>query len=113
MIDRETVEGCVYETAVRGSDVFTDAHRTYNGLWRGFSHQTVDHAESYVHGLVHTNRIENFWALPKRGLHGTYISVQPYHLFRYLDERAFTFNDRDLTDFDASRPSSAPSSGVV
>lgn len=52
----------------------------------------------YVRGRVHTNGIENFWALLKRGLHGTYVSVQPFHVFRYLDERAFTYNQRDLTD---------------
>ena len=42
--------------------------------------------------------MENFWSLLKRGLHGTYISVEPFHLFRYLDERVFTFNQRELTD---------------
>jgi len=42
--------------------------------------------------------MENFWALLKRGLHGTYISVEPFHLFRYLDERVFTFNMRELDD---------------
>jgi hypothetical protein len=63
------------------------------------NHGVVDHAECYVDGQVHTNTMENFWALLKRGLHGTYISVEPFHLFRYLDERVFTFNLRDLTDF--------------
>lgn len=53
----------------------------------------------YVCGRVHTNGIENFWALLKRGLHGTYVSVEPFHLFRYLDERMFTFNKRELSDF--------------
>jgi len=52
-----------------------------------------------VDGRVHTNGIENFWALLKRGLHGTYVSVEPFHLFRYLDERVFTFNLRDHTDY--------------
>lgn len=61
-------------------------------------HETIDHAEQYVDGRVHTNGLENFWSLLKRGLNGTYISVQPFHLFRYLDERTFTFNMRDLTD---------------
>lgn len=58
----------------------------------------MDHAERYVNGRVHTNGMENFWALLKRGLRGTYVSVEPTHLFRYLDERVFTFNMRDLTD---------------
>jgi hypothetical protein len=59
----------------------------------------VDHAERYVDGHVHTNRMENFWSLVKRGLNGTYISVEPFHLFRYLDERLFTFNLRELDDY--------------
>lgn len=50
-------------------------------------------------GQVHTNHMENFWSLLKRGLHGTYISVEPFHLFRYLDERVFTFNLRDMNDY--------------
>jgi len=58
----------------------------------------VDHAECYVNGQVHTNGAENFWSLLKRGLHGTYVSVEPFHLFRYLDERVFTFNQRELSD---------------
>ena len=63
-----------------------------------FEHRTVDHAEPVRRGNVHTNGMENFWSLLKRGLHGTYVSVEPFHLFRYLDERLFTFNVRDLTD---------------
>ena len=59
----------------------------------------MDHAECYVDGQVHTNGVENFWSLLKRGLHGTYISVEPFHLFRYLDERVFTFNLRALDDY--------------
>lgn len=54
----------------------------------------IDHAEAYVNGQVHTNGMENFWSLLKRGLHGTYISVEPFHLFRYVDEQAFRFNTR-------------------
>lgn len=42
--------------------------------------------------------MENFWALLKRGLHGTYVSVEPFHLFRYLDERVLTYNMGDLND---------------
>src|SRR6059058_800233 len=69
------------------------------GLDTDYDHRVVDHAETCVDGQVHTNYIENFWSLLKRGLHGTYISVEPFHLFRYLDERMFTFNERNLTDF--------------
>jgi hypothetical protein len=54
-----------------------------------------------VNGNVHTNGMENFWSLLKRGLHGTYVSVEPYHLFRYMDEQAFRYNyRRDMDDFD-------------
>jgi hypothetical protein len=61
----------------------------------------VIHAEQYVNGNVHTNGIENFWSLLKRGLHGTYVSVEPFHLFRYIDEQAFRFNNRKgMTDSD-------------
>lgn len=82
-----------------GSSVFTDDFRSYHGLGLKYDWRVVDHAETYVDGQVHTNRIENFWALLKRGLNGTYISVQPFHLFRYLDERMFTFNMRNLDDY--------------
>lgn len=58
----------------------------------------VDHAERYVDGNVHTNGPENFWALLKRSIKGTYVSVEPFHLFRYLDEQCFRFNSRKATD---------------
>lgn len=54
----------------------------------------INHAETYVNGQVHTNGLENFWSLLKRGLGGTYISVEPFHLFRYIDEQAFRYNFR-------------------
>jgi hypothetical protein len=59
-----------------------------------FQHEVVDHAVEYVRGEVHTNGLENFWSLLKRGIHGTYVSVEPFHLFRYLDEQAFRYNNR-------------------
>jgi hypothetical protein len=58
----------------------------------------IDHAVAYVDGHVHTNGMENFWSLLKRGLHGTYVSVEPFHLFRYLDEQMYRFNNRKLND---------------
>jgi hypothetical protein len=58
----------------------------------------VDHAVQYVDGNVHTNSLENFWSLLKRAIGGTYVSVEPFHLFRYLDEQAFRFNNRKMTD---------------
>jgi transposase-like protein len=80
-----------------GAALYTDAHESYTGLDE-FQHQVVDHALKYVEGNVHTNGMENFWSLLKRGLHGTYVSVEPFHLFRYLDEQVFRFNNRKLND---------------
>jgi transposase-like protein len=93
-----TLKAAVHAGVTAGSAIYTDQWRGYTGLESRFDHQTVNHAETYVDGRVHTNGIENFWALLKRGLNGTYVSVEPFHLFRYLDERVFTFNERDLTD---------------
>jgi transposase-like protein len=95
---RETLQGVVREYIEGGSYVFSDAWVAYNGLDREYIHQVIDHAEKYVDGNVHTNGIENFWSLLKRGLKGTYISVEPFHLFRYLDEQAFRFNNRKVSD---------------
>jgi transposase-like protein len=78
-----------------GSAIYTDALMSYQGLKeQGFEHQVIDHAEKYVEGQVHTNGLENFWSLVKRGLKGTYISAEPFHMFRYLDEQVFRFNNR-------------------
>jgi transposase-like protein len=90
---RETLQGVVREYIEGGSYIFSDAWVSYNGLDRDYVHQVIDHAEKYVDGNVHTNGIENFWSLLKRGLKGTYVSVEPFHLFRYLDEQAFRFNE--------------------
>ena len=96
---KETLHGLVGDAVQRGASVYTDAHPSYSGLDTDYDHRVVDHAERYVDGHVHTNYMENFWAFLKRGLHGTYVSVRPFHLFRYLDERVFTFNERELDDF--------------
>jgi transposase-like protein len=78
-----------------GSAIYTDALMSYMGLnQQGFEHQVIDHAEKYVDGKIHTNGMENFWSLVKRGLKGTYISVEPFHLFRYLDEQVYRYNNR-------------------
>jgi transposase-like protein len=81
-----------------GSAVFTDALKSYIGLDSDYDHQVIDHAVEYVNGRLHTNTLENFWSLLKRGLHGTYVSVEPFHLFRYLDEQMFRFNNRKDED---------------
>jgi transposase-like protein len=80
-----------------GSALYSDALQSYNGLDE-FQHQVVDHAVAYVDGHVHTNGMENFWSLLKRGINGTYVSVEPFHLFRYLDEQMYRFNNRKLND---------------
>jgi transposase-like protein len=82
-----------------GATVHTDELFSYQGLEKhGYVHNVINHAERYVDGNVHTNAMENFWSLLKRTLKGTYVSVEPFHLFRYLDEQAFRFNKRKLTD---------------
>jgi transposase-like protein len=80
-----------------GSELNTDALKSYEGLDE-YTHNVVDHAETYVDGTVHTNRMENFWSLLKRAIKGTYDTIEPFHLFRYLDEQAFRYNERKLTD---------------
>jgi transposase-like protein len=80
-----------------GSELHTDALKSYEKLPE-YAHKVIDHAEAYVDGNVHTNRMENFWSLLKRAIHGTYVSIEPFHLFRYLDEQCFRYNERKLTD---------------
>lgn len=81
-----------------GSTLYTDALKSYRVLGTDYVHNFIDHAESYVDGEVHTNGLENFWSLLKRAIKGTYVSVEPFHLFRYLDEQAYRFNNRKATD---------------
>jgi len=84
-----------------GSALYTDALLSYDGLESEYAHQVIDHAVKYVDGRVHTNGLENFWSLLKRGISGTYVSVEPFLLFRYLDEQSFRYNNRkDMTDAD-------------
>ncbi|MDQ3386311.1 MAG: transposase [Actinomycetota bacterium] len=85
---------------LRKSAFHTNALAAYRGLNCEYIHNVVDHAEKYVDGHVHTNGLENFWSLLKRGIKGTYVSVEPYHLYRYLDEQAFRFNEREGEDAD-------------
>jgi transposase-like protein len=90
---KKALQAEVREHVLAGSALFTDALKSYDGLDE-FQHEVVDHAVEYVRGEVHTNGLENFWSLLKRGLSGTYVSVEPFHLFRYLDEQAFRYNHR-------------------
>jgi transposase-like protein len=82
----------------QGSELFTDSLQSYADLGTEYVHGVINHAEKYVEGKIHTNGMENFWSLLKRGLKGTYVSVEPFHLFRYLDEQTFRFNNREMTD---------------
>ncbi len=91
----------VREHVEAGSAIFSDELKSYDGLESDYQHAVINHAVEYVNGNVHTNGMENFWSLLKRGLHGTYISVEPFHLFRYVDEQTFRFNNRTgMTDSD-------------
>jgi transposase-like protein len=95
---KKTLQAKVRENVESGSEVFTDALRSYEGLSSEYAHEAVDHAETYVRGNVHTNGLENFWSLLKRSLGGTYVAVAPFHLHRYVNEQVFRFNARKGTD---------------
>ena len=92
--ERHILHALVRDNVESGSQLSTDDCHSYWGLDKEYAHGIVDHAKEYVNGQVHTNGLENFWSLVKRGLKGTYISVEPFHLFRYLDEQVFRFNNR-------------------
>ena len=91
-------EKIVREVVEPGTEVHTDEFQGYYNLKDGYVHKVINHLEGYVKENVHTNGIENFWSLLKRGLNGTYVSVEPFHLFRYVDEQAFRYNNRATKD---------------
>lgn len=96
---KHQLEATIGQHVEVGTNLYTDALRSYDRMaTRGYVHQVIDHAEAYVDGQVHTNGLENFWSLLKRALKGTYVSVEPFHLFRYLDEQMYRFNNRKMTD---------------
>lgn len=88
-----SIQEAVLGNVEQGSQLYSDE---YGRKWqmREYEHDMVNHLETYVEGNVHTNGIENFWSLLKRGIGGTYVGVEPYHLFRYVDEQAFRYNNR-------------------
>ena len=94
---KKALQAEVREHVQAGSAIYTDALKSYEGMDE-FRHEVVDHAVEYVKGTCHTNGCENFWSLLKRSLHGTYVSVEPFHLFRYLDEQSYRFNNRRMND---------------
>jgi transposase-like protein len=89
---KSSVQAEVRKHVEAGAALYTDALLSYEGLATEYVHNVVDHASQYVDGRVHTNSLENFWSLLKRGVAGTYVSVELFHLFRYLDEQMFRFN---------------------
>ncbi len=100
---RERLHGEIHKHVDAGSTVYTDEHGGYFGLEPTYEHKVINHAEAYVRGNVHTNGIENFWSLLKRAIKGTYVSVEPFHLHRYVDEQAFRFNERKDEQGDRGR----------
>jgi transposase-like protein len=93
-VNREALQNAVLSHVAHGSKIYTDEARVYRSLPKEYTHDFVNHMEKYVKGRVHTNGLENFWSLLKRGLSGTYVAVEPFHLFRYVDEQAFRYNHR-------------------
>jgi transposase-like protein len=94
-VKRETLQNEILKQVKYGSKVYTDEAVAYmGGMQRRFVHEVVNKTETYVRGRVHVNGLENFWSLLKRGLNGTYVAVEPFHLFRYVDEQVFRFNNR-------------------
>jgi len=95
---RETLHAEVKKQVEAGSALYSDELLGYDGLASEYAHKVINHAVAYVDGAVHTNTLENFWSLLKRGIHGSYVSVEPFHLFRYLDEQMFRYNNRKELD---------------
>ncbi len=96
----ETLQAKVRENVKSGAEMLTDEWIGYKGLEPEYVHSVINHAVKYVDGHIHTNGTENFWTLFKRAIKGTYISVECDHLFRYLDEQMFRFNERKGKDKD-------------
>jgi transposase-like protein len=98
-----TLDPNVRKYVIKGSTVNTDELSSYKEIGDEYTHNVINHAECYARGHVHTNGMENFWSLLKRTIKGTYVSVEPFHLFRYLDEQAFRFNERKDVEGDKGR----------
>ncbi len=96
--DRKTLQGHIKAHVDKGAAVSIDTHRGYRGLSAEYRHGVVDRAVAYVEGQIHTNGLESYWSLLKRTIGGTYVSVEPFHLHRYLDEQSFRYNERKTTD---------------
>lgn len=96
---KATMKPIIQQNIQAGAELHTDE---WSSGWYGndeYVHNVINHLQAYVDGNIHTNGMENFWSLLKRSLKGTYVSVEPFHLFRYVDEQAFRFNNRGpMTD---------------
>jgi transposase-like protein len=98
-VKREVLMDAILNNVEKGSTVYSDGFGAYTALpGLEFVHDTVNHVNEYVRGQVHTQGIENFWSLLKRGLKGTYVAVEPFHLDRYVDEQVFRYNNRATKD---------------
>src|ERR1035441_2499823 len=97
-VKRETLQNAILDNVTPFAKVYTDEATGYMGLEKNYVHKVIDHSREYVKGQVHTQGIENFWSLLKRGLRGTYVAVEPFHLHRYADEQVFRYNNRATKD---------------
>jgi len=95
---KRAIQNVITENVEPGTSIYTDAFGSYRSLKDDYIHAFIDHAEKYVDGRVHTNGLENFWSLFKRCIKGTHVSIEPFHLTRYVDAEAFRFNNRDIKD---------------
>jgi hypothetical protein len=100
IVDRNkaSIDSVITAHVAEGAQIMTDEFTVYPHLSTKYIHEVVNHAEEYVRGHIHTNGMENFWSLLKRGLNGTYVSVEPFHLTRYVEEQVFRYNNRATTD---------------
>jgi transposase-like protein len=97
-VKRETLQNAILKNVTPFAKVYTDEAVQYDKLDKHFVHKIVNHSKEYVNGQIHTQGIENFWSLLKRGLRGTYVAVEPFHLDRYCDEQVFRYNNRATKD---------------
>lgn len=93
-LKRETLQSMILENVTPFAKLYTDDAVVYDDLSKQYIHKVVNHSQEYVRGNVHTQGIENFWSLLKRGLKGTYVAVEPFHLDRYVVEQVFRYNNR-------------------
>jgi len=97
-VKRSILQKAILDNVTPFAKVYTDEAVAYDGLSRNYVHEVINHSQEYVRGQVHTQGIENFWALLKRTLRGTYVAVEPFHLEQYLSEQVFRYNNRATAD---------------